>query len=121
MTTTPVHHSIDYIELTVTDLNAAKAFYAAAFGWEFVDYGSEYAGIASARGDGSEVGGLSLTDAPRPNGGPLVLLYSNALDATAAAITGAGGTVTVPAYPFPGGRRLHFTDPTGNELGVWGA
>ena len=22
-------------------------------------------------------------------------------------------------YEFPGGRRFHFTDPAGNELGVW--
>lgn len=116
-----MHHSIDYVELTVTDLEAAKAFYAAAFGWSFVDYGPGYAGIASAQGDGSEVGGLMLATEPRPSGGPLVLLYSDALDVTAEAITKAGGTVTVPAYPFPGGRRLHFTDPTGNELGVWGA
>ncbi|MFB7250785.1 VOC family protein [Microbacterium sp. NPDC056234] len=121
MTTTPVHHSIDYVELTVTDLDAAKDFYAAAFGWRFVDYGPEYAGIASRLGDGSEVGGLLLASTPRSSGGPLVLLYSDALDATADAITRAGGVVTVPAYPFPGGRRLHFTDPAGNELGVWGA
>jgi predicted enzyme related to lactoylglutathione lyase len=22
-------------------------------------------------------------------------------------------------YAFPGGRRFHFTDPSGNELRVW--
>ena len=27
-----VHHAIDYIEIAVTDIAAAKAFYAAAFG-----------------------------------------------------------------------------------------
>jgi len=41
------------------------------------------------------------------------------LDATARAIEAAGGWIDQPAYPFPGGRRLHFTDPSGNELGVW--
>lgn len=24
-----------------------------------------------------------------------------------------------PAFSFPGGRRFHFTDPSGNELAVW--
>jgi uncharacterized protein len=23
------------------------------------------------------------------------------------------------SYDFPGGRRFHFEDPSGNELGVW--
>lgn len=50
-----------------------------------------------------------------------MLLYSDDLDATATAITRAGGTVVRGPYAFPGGRRLHFTDPSGNELGVWSA
>ena len=45
--------------------------------------------------------------------------YSADLDATAAAVTDAGGRVVEGPYPFPGGRRLHFTDPGGTELGVW--
>jgi uncharacterized protein len=28
------------------------------------------------------------------------------------------GRMSVP-YEFPGGRRFHFLDPSGNELGVW--
>ncbi|WP_146795085.1 VOC family protein [Agrococcus baldri] len=115
---TSTHHALDYVELTVTDLDAAKAFYTGAFGWQLVDYGPEYAGIASPSGDG-EVGGLLVAPEPRPAGGPLVLLYSDDLDATAAAIERAGGEILQPAYPFPGGRRLHFADPSGNELGVW--
>ena len=39
------HHSIDYIELAAPDLAASKAFYAAAFGWTFTDYGPAYSGI----------------------------------------------------------------------------
>lgn len=119
MTTKPVHHSLNYVELTVTDMAAAKAFYTDAFGWRFVDYGPEYAGIASPANDGSEVGGLLLADRPRPNGGPFVLLYSDDLDESERAIRRAGGTISEEAYTFPGGRRLHFADPTGNELGVW--
>lgn len=119
MTPSPVHHSLDYVELTVTDLDAAKRFYGGAFDWSFVDYGPSYAGISSPDADGSEVGGLALADEPRPSGGPLVLLYSDDLDATAARIADAGGAVVLGPYEFPGGRRMHFTDPSGNELGVW--
>ncbi|GAB3106519.1 hypothetical protein GCM10027055_00930 [Janibacter alkaliphilus] len=35
------------------------------------------------------------------------------------AVRQAGGTVTDGPYEFPGGRRFHFHDPAGNELGVW--
>ncbi|MBY6414096.1 VOC family protein [Rhodococcus sp. BP-252] len=111
------HHRLNYVELSVTDLSAAQAFYSAAFGWRFNDYGPEYAGIVGA--GGSEVGGLAKV-AERPGqGGPLVLLYSDDLDATVEAVTAAGGSVVNGPYPFPGGRRFHFTDPSGNELGVW--
>ena len=111
------HHRINYVELTVTDLAAAKAFYRDAFGWEFNDYGASYSGI---RGEGdSEVGGLLESPQRRAPGGPFVILFSDNLDATATAIVSAGGQVTEGPYEFPGGRRLHFTDPSGNELGVW--
>ncbi|TQC44463.1 VOC family protein, partial [Rhodococcus sp. WS4] len=52
-------------------------------------------------------------------GGPFVLLYSDDLDASADAVRAAGGSVVNGPYDFPGGRRFHFTDPSGNELGVW--
>jgi len=34
---------LDYLELPGGDLPASKAFYGAAFGWKFLDYGPEYA------------------------------------------------------------------------------
>ncbi len=112
--------SIDYIEISVTDMAAAKAFYGAAFGWEFTSYGDEYAGIRTAAEEGGdEAGGLALADEV-VRGGPLVLLYSDDLDATVSAVTDAGGQVVNGPYEFPGGRRFHFLDPSGNELGVWG-
>ena len=111
------HHAFDYIELNVADLAAAKEFYGSAFGWSFNDYGSDYAGIRSPDGEG-EVGGLNPARAPE-RGGPLVLLYSDDLDATVEAVRASGGEVVEGPYDFPGGRRFHFTDPSGNELGVW--
>lgn len=113
--------TIDYIEITVTDMAAARDFYGAAFGWTFTDYGAEYSGIrtpAEAESESDEAGGLLLADAVS-GGGPLVLLYSPELDATADAVTAAGGTIASGPYIFPGGRRFHFLDPSGNELGVW--
>ncbi|MGY1730996.1 VOC family protein [Geodermatophilus sp. SYSU D01045] len=112
------HHAIDYVELAVTDLDRARRFYADAFGWGFTDYGPGYAGIQDPGDPAAEVGGLRLDDEVRP-GGPLVLLYSADLDASVDAVTSAGGRVVDGPYAFPGGRRFHFTDPSGNQLGVW--
>jgi uncharacterized protein len=109
------HHTIDYVEFTVRDLSAAKRFYAAAFGWQFNDYGPEYAGI---RGGAGEVGGLHQSQETRTTG-PLVILYSTDLERTLAAVQAAGGRIVREPFSFPGGRRFQFTDPSGNELGVW--
>ena len=113
--TTSKHHAIDYIEFGVTDMAAAQAFYAGAFGWSFTAYGDEYAGI---QGEGREVGGLRL-EAQVARGGPLVVLFSEDLEATLARVEAAGGVITTAPFDFPGGRRFHFTDPSGNELAVW--
>lgn len=112
-----IHHAIDYIELGVRDLKAAKAFYRAAFGWQFNEYGDAYAGIRSPDGDG-ESGGLN-PDGPVGDAGALVLLFSTDLDATLAAVEVAGGSIVAGPYEFPGGRRFEFTDPSGNRLGAW--
>jgi predicted enzyme related to lactoylglutathione lyase len=110
-----VHHGIDYVEIAVTEMDAAKAFYASAFGWALVDYGPDYAGIQVG---GKEVGGLRRDSEVRA-GGPLVILYSEDLEGSVDAVTAAGGRIVRPIYAFPGGRRFHFADPAGNELAVW--
>lgn len=108
------HHQIDYIEITVEDPARAKEFYGSAFGWQFNDYGPEYAGI---RGGEGEVGGLGRGNPA--DAGPLTILYSDDLDATLQGVKEAGGTITREPYDFPGGRRFHFQDPDGNDLAVY--
>ena len=109
------HHGIDYIEITVLDVAEAKRFYGAAFGWTFNDYGPDYAGI---NGPEREVGGFRK-DGSVAGGGPLVVLYSQTLDDTLAKVEKAGGRIVKAPFEFPGGRRFHFSDPSGNELAVW--
>ena len=111
------HHSIDYIEISVTDMAAARQFYADAFDWAFNDYGQDYSGI---RKPGGEAGGLVLT-ASVTSGGPLVILYSDNLEESLRRVKNAGGKITREPFDFPGGRRFHFRDPSGNELAVWAA
>lgn len=110
--------AISYTELTVHDLEVAKAFYAAAFGWEFTAYGPGYAGIRTADGAG-EQGGLAVGGRVEPGtNSPLVLLETDDLEGTAAAVAAAGGTAG-EIVDYPGGRRFVLTDPSGNRLGVF--
>lgn len=53
----------------------------------------------------------------RPKG-LLLVIHAKDLEATQASIEAAGGTIVQQTFPFPGGRRFHFTDPSGNELAV---
>ena len=104
---------IDYVEFPAKHLPAVKQFYASAFGWSFIDYGPSYAAIDPSAGlDGG-------FDASSERTKPLVILYASDLEAMEATVRAAGGTITVPIFAFPGGRRFHFQDPAGNELAVW--
>lgn len=112
-----VHHEINYIELSAVDIDDAKRFYSAAFGWRFNDYGPEYCGIRKQEGEG-ESGGICRVQQVA-TGGPLVILYSNDLEASYSSVQAAGGAISAEIVSFPGGRRFQFCDPSGNELAVW--
>lgn len=117
--THPAHHRINYIEFASTSIEAAKKFYSTVFGWSFVDYGPDYASFTAA--SAGIDGGFYKTDphAEPPKTAPLVVLYSADLTATEGAIVAAGGSIVVPTFEFPGGRRFHFSDACGNMLAVW--
>lgn len=112
-------NSINYIELRATDMAATKRFYSQAFGWEWVDYGPDYASFTGAGVDGG-VRHDPGDPSPRPDVQPaLVVLYARDLEAAEARVRAAGGEIVAPIFAFPGGRRFHFLDPAGNELAVW--
>lgn len=107
---------INYIELPVTDMAKAKAFYTAAFGWTYTDYGPTYASFDDAGIDG----GLDAASDRKPcKYGALVVLFEKDLEACLARVQASGGKVTIPIFEFPGGKRFHFSDPSGNDLAVW--
>jgi hypothetical protein len=105
---------IDYIEIPVTDIEAAKRFYGATFGWEMTDYGPDYTSFRDGRLDGG-----FRREASVVRGGPLVVLYASDLEGLEAEIRDHGGRIVQEIFEFPGGRRFHFRDPSGNELAVW--
>jgi uncharacterized protein len=114
MANTAQNLRIDYIEFPTLDTGKIKAFYSQVFGWKFDDYGPDY----TAFQDGRLSGGFTK-DAPTGAGGPLVVIYATDLADIEGKIKAAGGAIVKETFSFPGGRRFHFSDPSGNVLAVW--
>lgn len=104
---------ITYLELPSGNISADKQFYGSVFGWTFEDFGSEYATFHHA---GME-GGFNATEEGSSKA-PLPVIQTDNIDAMERRVVHAGGRITVPTFAFPGGRRFHFKDPSGNELAV---
>jgi predicted enzyme related to lactoylglutathione lyase len=107
---------LDYVELPGTDIGATRSFYEQAFGWTMTQFAPTYA--ATITGD-TDVG-IQADAAERP-AAPLPVIQVKDLEAHLAGVESAGGRILKPIYSFPGGRRFHFADPSGNELAVWEA
>lgn len=105
---------LNYVELPATDIAKAKTFYEQAFGWSLTSFGPTYAGTTTGDTDI----GLQADKTEAPNA-PLAIIGTDDLDAALKSVTAAGGKIMKPIFSFPGGRRFHFTDPSGNELAVW--
>ena len=106
---------IDYVEIPVTDLPRARAFFEAMFGWEFQEWGDEYLSFS----DGRLNGGMRKADAAAPGTGVLLVFYSDDLERDVARVQELGGTISQEIFSFPGGRRFHFLDPAGAEFAIW--
>ena len=111
------HEKLNYVEFPSTDLAATKAFFSKVFGWTFQDFGTDYAAFENEGLDGgffkSEQSALTTT------GSALLVFYSSNLEETQQKIISAGGKTIEEIFTFPGGRRFHFTEPSGNEFAVW--
>ena len=111
------HETINYVEFPAKDLEVTKSFFEAAFGWTFVDYGPEYTAFSNQGLDGGFF--KSELYSSQSTGSALIVFYSGKLEETQSKIEKAGGQISKAIFPFPGGRRFHFVEPSGNEFAVW--
>ncbi len=111
------HEKLNYVEFPSVDLRATKNFFEKVFGWSFVDYGPEYTAFS---GQGLD-GGFFKADqcSSTTHGAALLVFYSKDLEKTLEKVFDAGGAIVKQIFSFPGGRRFHFTEPSGNEFAVW--
>lgn len=101
----------NFIELPARDLAASQSFFETVFGMTMTAFGPTYACTLTGDVDiGLQADQEEATKAPLP------VIEVTDLEATLAAVTGAGAAITKPIFSFPGGRRFHFLDPGGNEL-----
>ena len=108
------NNHINYIEFKVKDLEAVKAFYNEVFNWTFTDYGPTYTSFSNS----GLAGGFEQT-ADNITNGVLVVLYHEDLEQIRDKVIRFKGRLSKDIFSFPGGRRFHFLDPSGNELAVW--
>ncbi len=106
---------IDYVEIPVTDLAKAREFFSALFNWTFQQWGDDYLSFNDGRLDG---GFRRAADAVASNG-VLIVFFSTDLERDFDRVQELNATISEPIYPFPGGRRFHFLDPTGTEYAIW--
>mgnify|MGYP001585120435 CR=1 FL=1 len=109
-----IDNHISYVEFKAKDLEKIKEFYSVCFDWTFTDYGLTYISFSES----GLQGGFEKTENDIVNGALTVLYHSN-LDVIKNKIIESNGEISKDIFSFPGGRRFHFTDPSGNELAVW--
>jgi len=118
-----------HFEIQVDDLERARAFYAAALGWTFTDWGhvtgSPYLGVST--GDPQQAGidgGMLLRPAPAPPGPAgtnafVCTVEVEDYDATEARILAAGGQVALPKMALTGmAWQGYYLDTEGNTFGI---
>jgi predicted enzyme related to lactoylglutathione lyase len=110
-------NQIDYIEFQAADVAATKKFFEQLFAWKFTDYGPDYTSFE----DGRIAGGFARAQkrSTIEPGGALVVFYHPNLEQVRQRVIDLNGKVTRDIFSFPGGRRFHFTEPSGNECAIW--
>lgn len=114
-----------WVDLSATDIEAAKTFYSVLFGWELdaMPAGPDMT-YYMARLQGRYVAGMmqQMPDMAMPSHWENYIAVADADEAAARAVE-AGGTLLFPVDDVPNGagRMFFASDPTGAEVGFWQA
>jgi uncharacterized protein len=115
---------VAFFEIVSPDAERARKFYTELFGWQAQADPAMggYALVDTQAGEDAIGGGIGATGAPGE--GPSVKIYMRVddLDAYLDRAERLGGKRLVPPTDLPGdyGRCAIFTDPDGNQVGLWG-
>jgi len=114
---------VAYFEITSNDPARARAFYGDLFGWKAEPDESlgGYAMVDTGAGDTAIGGGIGASNEPGDTGIRIYIQVDD-LEGYLEKAGKLGGTTVVPPTELPGdyGRFAVFTDPDGNQVGLWG-
>jgi len=113
----------NWVDLTTTDQEGAKAFYSGLFGWEADDIPTPMGPMYTMfRIQGNNVAGGGPMPPDMQGMLPYWMSYvkHDDVDAVVTKVVAAGGTVPMPAMDvMEEGRMALIQDPTGAMVGVW--
>lgn len=113
-----------WTELIAPDVEGARSFYRAVFGWEYDIGGPEFGGYTTARAGDRTAAGIA---GPQPGAPPAPAAWnlyfaSDDVEADVARAVELGAKVLVPAMSVgPFGSMAICQDPTGGAFGLWQA
>jgi predicted enzyme related to lactoylglutathione lyase len=111
-----------WVDLMTSDVDAAKEFYSALFGWEVTESGPEAGGYLMAEIHGKPAAGIGPQQ-PGQEGNPSVwttYLATSDVDATTDTVAANGGIVLAPPFDvLDVGRMSVVQDPSGATFGLW--
>jgi predicted enzyme related to lactoylglutathione lyase len=115
-----------WIDLGTSDVEGARAFYSALFGWESEDLPTDDMNMTYTMFSkkGKAVAGMGPIPPGMEGTPPVWSTYVNvdSVDDTVAKAEAAGGSVVMPAMDvMTAGRMAFVADPTGAAFGLWEA
>lgn len=109
-----------WIDLASRDVDASKAFYEGLFGWTSSDTGPDFGNYVNFALDARRVGGMVANTETDVADSWTVYLQTPDPEATAQAVTGAGGLVHMGPHPVgPLGTMLVVEDADRGMVGAW--
>jgi predicted enzyme related to lactoylglutathione lyase len=113
--------SFTWAELDTRDVEGAKAFYAAVFGWGAETSPSDEMPYTEFKLGGESIAGMMDMPPGVPDEVPpywLVYVAVEDVDASVQRLAELGGTPMMPGMDFPGGRFAVVADPQGAMFGL---
>ncbi len=107
-----------WIDLATPDLEAAKAFYARLFDWEYEDTQSALGPYTMAKQNGLDAAGMAQSQEGQPSVWSTYMAVDD-VNKTVEKVRSAGGSVIMDCMEVPGGRVAFAADPTGAGFGMW--
>jgi predicted enzyme related to lactoylglutathione lyase len=109
-----------HMELSTSDVNAAKEFYQAIFGWQYNDMEMPTGGYTFVMAGDQPIGGMQANPMPEVPSNWLGYVGVESVARTIEAVESHGGKVIVPETDVGNmGKLAVFTDPQGAAFAVW--